>query len=327
MRKHITKTILTLAMLLACGVQAQSGMPPERLPRDVLDVNPPSLRVSGEPGALRIVDRSCAQYPVTEVRQRIVNIATQEWHWFGASVIDMTSQAELDANEGRSRRWWRDDWMTADEAGRVADDIAGYWAAAPDSSWIVENQNRRWREQGITARWRDFWSAAFISWVMCESGLGRPEQFQRAIAHHTYIDQAIRARDGMEHDAVFTAYDIGEMDIQPGDMLCRGTRPAYRSLEQRREHLGEGARSHCDIVIGMDDSGSKIRVVGGNVRGSVRMKLLPAGADAQGRLVPLPYGDRRLFAHLKLNTAARASGAATAYHGVPEAATGASFSE
>jgi len=296
-----SKSLLALILLLPLFSMAQEEAAFERLPRDTLDVLPPAARVSGEPGAMRIMDRSCRQLPLSEVRQRIIDVATQEWAWFGYSVLDMTSPEELDANAGRSRRWWRSDWMTADEARRVSDDIAGYWAAAPDSSWLLENQNRRWREQGITARWRDFWSAAFISWVMCESGLGEPEQFQRAIAHHTYIDQAIRARDGAESSAAFTAYDVGEAEILPGDMLCRGSRPAYRNLDQRRAQMGEGARTHCDIVVSLDKEAGHFQVIGGNVRGAVRMKLLP-GAEAENELfVPTPYGERRIFTHMKLS--------------------------
>ena len=45
---------------------------------------------------------------------------------------------------------------------------------------------------------------------MCEAGLGATDSFQRAIAHHTYIDQAIRARDGRLPRAAYRAYDIGE---------------------------------------------------------------------------------------------------------------------
>ncbi len=289
-------------MLVSCTTVslAQEAVPSERLPREVLDVLPPSARVIGIPGEMRISDRSCRNLPATQVRQRIIDIAKQEWSWFGASVLDMTSQEELDANAGRSRRWWRTDWMTEEEAGRVSDDIAGYWAAAPDSSWLLERQNQRWREQGITARWRDFWSAAFISWVMCESGLGEDEKFQRAIAHHSYIDQAIRARDGLEPQAAYTAFDIGEAEILPGDMLCRGSRPEYRNLDQRRGQMGEGARTHCDVVVELDSENNQIKVIGGNVRGAVRMKLLPASVNEAGFIEPMPYGGREIFAHLQL---------------------------
>ncbi|MDA9909365.1 DUF2272 domain-containing protein [Gammaproteobacteria bacterium] len=296
----LIKCSLMLFLLSPVFSLAQHNTPVERLPRETLDVLPPSERVTGIPGEMRISDRSCHQYPASQVRQRIVDIATQEWAWFGYSVLDMTSPAELDANAGRSRRWWRSNWMSEQEARRVSDDIAGYWAAAPDSSWLLERQNERWREQGITARWRDFWSAAFISWVMCESGLGESEQFQRAIAHHSYIDQAIRARDGLEPKAAFTAYDVGEAEIVPGDLLCRGSRPEYLNLEQRRGQMGEGARTHCDVVIELDTANKQIKVVGGNVRGAVRMKLLPGEITGSGHFQPLPYGGRSIFSHLKL---------------------------
>ena len=305
MHPLIHKSLLSLLMFsLPFTGQAQQGemIIKERLPSEAFDVMPPSARVAGLPGKMQIVDRSCKQYPLAQVRQRIVNISRQEWEWFGSTVIDMTDQQELDRNEGRLSRWWRTNWMDAAEAERLADDVAGYWAAAPNSSWILEKQNRRWSELGITARWRDFWSAAFISWVMCEAGLGKPEQFQRAIAHHTYIDQAIRARDGQEPEAVFVAYNIGEKDIQPGDMLCRGNRPAYRNLGERRSQMGQGARTHCDIVIELDNTTSQIKVIGGNVRGSVRMKYLPASQKGN-MLVPAPYGSRAFFSHLKFNLA------------------------
>lgn len=300
------KSLLMMSLGMAvtattvCAVAQESGYI-NRASREQLDVTPPSARVSGEPGQMQIVDRSCRQYPLTEVRQRIVDIATQEWRWFGASVIDMTSQQELDRNAGRLPRFWRTNWMDESEARRLAGDVAGYWAAAPDSSWIVNKQNQRWNELGITARWRDFWSAAFISWVMCESGLGEPQQFARAIAHHTYIDQAIRARDGLEPEAAYVAYDIGEQEILPGDMLCRGSRPEYRNLDERRAHMGQGARSHCDVVVELDADLEQIKVIGGNVRGSVRMKLLPAGKGKSGHYMPLPYGGRHMFSHLKMN--------------------------
>ena len=299
---NLPRFFLLVAACLASMASAQNPSAYERLPRDRLDVMPPSERVRGEPGDMQVIDRSCRQYTGADIRQRIVDIASQEWAFFGHSVIDMTIQEELDRNNGRLPRFWRTDWMNEDEAYRLADDVAGYWAAAPDSSWIVNKQNQRWRQLGITARWRDFWSAAFISWVMCESGLGQPEQFQRAIAHHTYIDQAIRARDGLEPAAAYTAYDIGEQEILPGDMLCRGSRPEYRNLDERRAHMGQGARTHCDVVVELDSARQQIKVIGGNVRGSVRMKILPGAKSEMGHLTPRPYGGRHMFVHLLLKT-------------------------
>jgi hypothetical protein len=298
--KLLKHCLISFLVLFPAWTAAQPNLISERLPLDVLDVTPPGERVSGIPGQLKIVNRSCRQTPGNDVRQRIVDIAVQEWAFFGSSLIDITSQEELETNNGRRPRYWRTNWMGEEEATRLADDVAGYWAAAPDSSWIVENQNQRWRELGITARWRDFWSAAYISWVMCEAGLGKPEQFKRAIAHHTYIDQAIRARDGMEPEAAYVAYDVGEAEILPGDMLCRGSRPEYRNLEQRRNQMGEGARTHCDVVIELDTENNQMKVIGGNVRGSVRMKLLPGELASSGNFMPIPYGGRQIFLHLKM---------------------------
>ena len=65
--------------------------------------------------------------------------------------------------------------------------------------------------------------------------------------------------------------------------------------------MGVGARSHCDVVVKVDEARQRIHAIGGNVRGVVSLKLLPAVREA-GR--PLRAGtgdhDRPMFAHLKL---------------------------
>lgn len=242
---------------------------------------------------MRITDRSCRSMPLTDVRRRIVNAATQEWAYFGFS-IDEQAAIQTPA-QGR-----RGPGMSSTDAIRLADSIAGFWAAAPDSDWILERQNQNWQTNGSGVRWRDAWSAAFISWVMCESGLGDRAQFKRAIAHHTYIDQAILASEGRDADAVFTAHEPGDREIVPGDLLCRGSRPAYRTIAERRAQLGVGARTHCDIVVKVDETNSRIMVIGGNVRGSVRLKVFPAVRDGSEPLRPLGDNGRILFAHLSL---------------------------
>ena len=137
---------------------------------------------------------------------------------------------------------------------------------------------------------------------MCEAGLGATSQFQRAIAHHAYIDQAIRARDGRAPQAAFTAYDLGETAITPGDLLCSSRRPAYRTIAERRRQMGVGARSHCDIVVKVDEARERILAIGGNVRGAVSLKLLRASHKAGQplRLLDMEEDARPIFAHLKL---------------------------
>jgi hypothetical protein len=278
--------VLTLAALLwtASAAQAQRAAF-DRLPAEVLDVVPPSARVSGAPGAMRVRDAACRARPVStaEIRRRIVEVAVQEWAFFGFSVVDQTGppNPEESARPRRPRRW-----LSSEESSRMAPSIAGYWAATPQGTWIVDEQNEAWNgPDGVAARWRYPWSAAFVSWVMCEAGLVESAQFQRAVAHHVYIDQAIRARDGAATRPAFWAYDGGETRIEPGDMLCSSRRPTYRAIAERRQQMGQGARTHCDIVVRVDEAGGPILAIGGNVRGRVSLKMLPG---------------RPAFAHLKL---------------------------
>src|SRR5690606_37320323 len=119
---------------------------------------------------------------------------------------------------------------------RVAADIAGYWTAAPDSARALARQNTAWDSPGGEAvNWVEPWSAVFISWVVCEAGLGDMAQFERDISHRVYIDQAIHARDGEAETAAYVAWDAGEQPINPGDLLCHARGAAdYRSHADRR---------------------------------------------------------------------------------------------
>ena len=290
----------------------------ERLPANVLDVRPPSARVHGATGEMTIQPRPCRTLPSPEIRRRIVDIAVQEWGFFGFRVVDRTGvvtsaaaasetsgdgdvSADVPADvRGSGRRRFR---LPPEEAARVASSIAGYWSVTPEGSWIVARQNDEWQgPDGTAARWNAPWSAAFISWVMCEAGLGTTDQFRRAIAHHIYIDQAIRARDGRTSPAAFAAYDTGETVITPGDLLCSSRRPVYRTIADRRRQIGSGARTHCDVVVTVDEARERILAIGGNVRGTVSLKLLRAQREGGKplRVVDPDEDERPIFAHLKL---------------------------
>ena len=278
--------------------------PFERLPAAELAVMAPSARVVGEPGSMRIAPAPCPSTDEPGLRRRILEIAAQEWGYFGFHIVDETA---IDDNDGRdrfrsSRRPFS--WLDPAESARVAASIAGYWAVTRDGAWILERQNSHWNgPEGVAARWRDPWSAAFISWVMCESGLGSEDRFRHHIAHHVYIDQAIEARDDPASAAAFVAYDVGERPLEPGDMVCRARRGAYRSIAERRRDIGVGVRSHCDIVVGIEPERGRILAIGGNVRGRVSLKLLPAEFRPPGDdhvATSIGRGGRSVFAHLEL---------------------------
>ncbi len=286
-------------LLLASAASAQT-LPFERLPIERLAVTAPSERVTGEPGAMRISARACTSADDAQLRRRIVDIATQEWAYFGFNIVDETARSE-GGGRGFPPRFA---WVDRTESMRVAASIAGYWAVTADGSWILERQNGIWRgAEGVGARWRDPWSAAFISWVMCESGLSEPERFRRHIAHHAYIDQAIIARGDPASPAAYVARDVGEMALAPGDMVCRARRAVYRTIAERQRHLGDGVRSHCDIVMRVEPEHGRILAIGGNVRGKVSLKLLPATfTERGGETIPTSIGSggRAIFAHLEL---------------------------
>jgi hypothetical protein len=307
--------VLVCALAVACvgPISAvldaqQSG--PARLPADVLDVVPPSALVRGAPGSMTLQPRVCPRSAADTLRRRVVDVAVQEWAFFGFRIADPTDVDEwsgadtvtsVDAAFDPRRGGQRLSRLGPQEAARVAASIAGYWAVTPEGAWIVARQNDAWAgPDGTAVRWNAPWSAAFISWVMCEAGLGA-DQFQRAIAHHTYIDQAIRARDGHAPRSAFVAYDAGETAVTPGDLLCASRRPVYRTLAERRRQMGTGARSHCDVVVRVDETRERILVIGGNVRGAVSLKPLPAVRVA-GKPLRAAAVDatRPLFAHLKL---------------------------
>ena len=310
---------MALVVWVAAAAPAAQQTPLTRLPADVLDVMPPAGRVRGLPGEMAVQARPCRTVAAADVRRRIVDVAAQEWGFFGFRIVDRTEivpraerasdgprtgrgggAGEGDRPDSAERR--RRPRFSPEEAGRVATSIAGYWAVTPEGSWIVGRQNAEWKgPDGIAARWNAPWSAAFISWVMCEAGVGATESFQRAVAHHTYIDQAIRARDGRSPSAAYVAYDVGESAIAPGDLLCSSRRPVYRTLADRRRQMGVGARTHCDIVVKIDERAERMFVIGGNVRGTVSLKLLQAERQA-GKPIGVmdPDEERPIFAHLRL---------------------------
>lgn len=299
-----------VALVALPGAQPLSGQgwTVERPAVSGSDAPSPVLRVMGEPGRITLQPAPCRSGPAGNIRERIVEVAIGEWIFFGVPVLDRVSGNRLlppglVANGARpafqeSRGW--PGALEEAEAVRVAASIAGYWAVTPEGNGIVADQNRFWAQAGLGARWRSPWSAAFISWVMCESGLESRDEFHRAIAHWRYVDQAIRARDGSAPRAAYVAYELGEAEVEPGDMVCRARRPDYRTVAQRRAQMGSGASSHCDIVVAVDVEGGRILGIGGNVLRSVGLKVVAGEPFPSGGLTPVSVPGSPLFAHLKL---------------------------
>ena len=288
-----------------------------RIPRALFDVIPPSERVYGEPGHMRVLQEACRVGPAEWARQRIVDIAVQEWAFFGFQTIDTTGIETRYLPEGLVAEALNPERPAPrvariylrlgefDSEDELATTIAGYWSGAPDGRGAIAAQNRAWEGANDNIGWVRPWSAAFISWVMCEAGLGDMEQFERSVAHRVYIDQAIRARDGGAPNAAYVAYDAGEEEIAPGDLLCNARGNAdYRSLADRRPETGRFAPTHCDIVVKVVPEATRFLVIGGNVLESVSLTIVPAMQEEGRHMRPIDEdtldGARTIFAHLKL---------------------------
>jgi hypothetical protein len=306
---HLISWILILVGALAYPAAGSAQhIAFDRLAPELLDVVPPSAWVQGDPGAMSVMARECRSLPPEMIRRRIVDIAAQEWAFFGSPVLDRKNGARLlppgATSNGRAPAFeshtGRAPLLNTEESLRVASSIAGYWAVTPEGAGIVRTQNGRWNRSGIDARWNAPWSAAFVSWVMCEAGFGTNDRFHRTIAHWRYIDQAIRARDGQAPASGYVAYDLGERTVEPGDLLCFARRPGYRHLAERRRQMGTGASTHCDIVVAVDEDRERILAIGGNVLRSVSLKVLQGRPAPEGGLHAQAIPSAPLFAHLKL---------------------------
>jgi hypothetical protein len=312
-KKHFLIAIV-LASIAAASAHAQTTI--ERLPRETFDVIAPPERVQGERGNIRVYQAACRVGPTNWARRRIVDVAVQEWAYFGMQTVDATHVEKrtlppglvpdaLNPELGQPRIVRQYPRLgTLEYDPRIDVTIAGYWSATPEGPRAIARQNAAWNGPGGSALyWIEPWSAAFISWVMCEAGLGDMTQFRRSAAHRDYIDQAIRARDGEAPEAAYAAYDAGEVAIAPGDLLCNSRAGFdYRSLADRRENPVNNALTHCDIVVKVE--ASRVLLIGGNVDQSVSLTILPLMKDDRPYAHPPGQseidGARTIFAHLSL---------------------------
>jgi hypothetical protein len=139
--------------------------------------------------------------------------------------------------------------------------------------------NESLRQAALRAALSDApWSAAFISYVMHRAGLA-DEQFQYAAAHWQFVKQAF----GTDLQRVYRACDPRHTSPREGDLLCysRGPRAPenFEGWLNAVDRPGFSAASHCEIVVLVDRTASKMETVGGNVMQSVAMRRLKLNRD------------------------------------------------
>src|SRR5437762_6264877 len=176
MTKRTLGAVAALPLLISSIVPAVST---PRLAQSVFDVIPPSDRVEGPRGYMKIREARCRVGATADARRRIVDVAVQEWAFFGSHSVDVSHTAFNALPQGMNVE------QQAGESVAPVDPamdttIAGYWSATPDGAAVLAKQNAVWYAAGgQSAQWVEPWSAAFVSWVMAEAGRGGMGHCQR----------------------------------------------------------------------------------------------------------------------------------------------------
>lgn len=190
-------------------------------------------------------------------RSRMLSLARQEWEYFGRQTINAEGTMELKGHREADEGYWQR--------------VGLYWRNGCYLHWTGKDTD-------------EAWSAAFISWVMRESGLADRFHFSEWHAH--YINQAIEARAEQDERCAFWGYRLKERAPEVGDMVAYA-----RQDDIDFDHRAPVYKSHCDLVVAVRPG--EIDVIGGNVQDSVTLKRLKT--DSQGLLVD---GHYRWFAVL-----------------------------
>lgn len=208
--------------------------------------------------------------PGDQVAAHLVDVALREWREWGRTRVDATDGRARLVHAGAHEN----DTAPFDAQARVH----RYWALGTGSA----------DESGAPPRPAAPWSAAFISFLMQQIGVGEPA-FVGDAAHARYLRALLRHAREAGSEAQFELLLAGDEAPRAGDLLC-GPRNVSRLRDRitllRMETLDDLeflTASHCDLVVAVDRRRRVASAVGGNVFDSVARTELPLAAD--GRLV------------------------------------------
>lgn len=248
--------------------------------------------------------------PGATPRQRIVQIALQEWQRWGGQTVrigrDDTAcvvssplplPAPMDsapvAGNGSAPAGGLPANGTAPNAlapgGTSADTDENVGTAGPECAGFPDGTGMEATPQGCALAQRYWaivgkmvdceqikeprwaWSAVFVSWVLRQAGLD-DRQFLTGESHSMYV---VDARDGILPAAAFRIEPVPAMP-RPGDLLCAG-RGRDKYLTSPAEVRFGATPMHCDIVVEVDPAARLVKAIGGNVQQSVSMELIELG--------------------------------------------------
>jgi hypothetical protein len=279
--------------------------------------------------AVQTTCNATAAKPPSELGQRIAQTAIDEFTRFGGHQIDSNgrlfrfglTEAEHEEDEGGVPQaavghlgWWRVMMYWRVLFGDDAPDkleVRGYHDASTltqetqDAALLRTNAARLLREaEGVSdpatreilretalrgAIVDTSWSAAFISFVIRQSGI-EASAFQFANAHRAYIYDAFATSAAELTNAaggqIYHACPVSTTRPRVGDLICNQRESALADAsegavwERIRAELGGSAdarsvrRTHCEVVASVDASAHKMYTIGGNVLQSVTARKL-----------------------------------------------------
>ena len=270
-----------------------------------------------------------AAKPPGELGRRIAQTAIGEFTSFGGHQIDSNgrlfrfglTEAEHEEDDGGSRQaslghlgWWQvmKYWRSlygADTADKL--EVRGYQDASTsaqesqsaallrisaarllrDAEAVADPAEREiLREAVFRAAIIDTsWSAAFVSYVVRQSGVAE-NAFQFANAHRVYIYDAfagsVAELTKQAGDRLYRACPLTTTRPRAGDLICQLREPALADLsdeavrERIRAELNGSTdgrsvrRTHCEVVAHIDVRARKVYAIGGNVNQAVTARKL-----------------------------------------------------
>jgi hypothetical protein len=273
-------------------------------------------------------DATAARSP-SALGQRIAQIAIDEFDRFGGHRIDSNgrlfhfglTEAEHEEDDGGNQHvsfghlgWWQvmKYWRALfgdDPTGKL--EVRGYDDASTSTLDTQEAallrtsaaQLLRLTESASDPKLREVlresilraaiidtsWSAAFISYVIRQSGVSE-NAFQFANAHRAYIYGAFmvtaaESKNG-EVEGIYRACPLSTTRPREGDLICQHRELALADAsdeavrERIRAELDGTAdmrtvrRTHCEVVAHVDAQARKIYAIGGNVNQAVTARKL-----------------------------------------------------
>lgn len=133
------------------------------------------------------------------------------------------------------------------------------------------------------------WSAAFISYMVHLAGAGTafPYSAQHSVYFYRIINDLI-----INKKTSFRGYRVGEITIQPGDIIGMN-RAASSQIDYDRASHHSDYKSHADIVVGVDGTG--VSTIGGNVGAAPRQVSTKKFIWSGGSLVNSVNANQKVF--------------------------------